>query len=43
MPADAVRAELKRLGGIHTEGIVEEMAEVFRVSVPAMKIRLGLA
>lgn len=43
MPAQAVRQELQRLGGTSAENVVEEMAEVFRVSIPAMKIRLGLS
>ena len=43
MPAQAVRRELQRLGGPEVEGVAEEMADLFRVSVPAMKIRLGLS
>ena len=43
MPSDAVRRELHRLGGINVPGVVEEMAAIFRVSVPAMKVRLGIA
>lgn len=41
MPAKAVRLELERLGGLRTEDIAEELASMFRVSIPAMKIRLG--
>lgn len=43
MPANAVRTELERLGGTDEPGVVQELAEFFRVSVPAMKIRLGIA
>lgn len=42
MPEKAVTAELKRLGGLTSPDIVDQMAELFRVSVPAMKVRLGL-
>jgi Zn-dependent peptidase ImmA (M78 family) len=43
MPAEAVKRELGKLGGTDEIGVVEELAEQFRVSVPAMKIRLGVA
>lgn len=43
MPAREVRRELARLGGHRTEEVVEELATLFRVSVPAMKVRLGVA
>lgn len=43
MPAKAVGRELERLGGRRTDDVVEELAAMFRVSVPAMKIRLGVA
>ena len=43
MPSQAVKRELQRLGGPEVEGVAEEMAELFRVSVPAMRIRLGLS
>lgn len=43
MPAEAVSDELRRLGGVDEPGVVEELAEQFRVSVPAMRIRLGIA
>lgn len=43
MPAAAVQRELRRLGGVHVPNVVEEMAAIFRVSVPAMKVRLGLS
>jgi Zn-dependent peptidase ImmA (M78 family) len=43
MPAESVGRELERLGGRGTDDIVEELASIFRVSVPAMKIRLGIA
>lgn len=43
MPAKAVGRELERLGGRRTDDVVEELAARFRVSVPAMKVRLGVA
>jgi Zn-dependent peptidase ImmA (M78 family) len=43
MPAKAVARELERLGGRRTDEVVEELASMFRVSVPAMKVRLGVA
>ena len=43
MPADAVSRELARLGGKRTPEVAEELAAIFRVSVPAMKVRLGVA
>lgn len=43
MPAKAVSRELDRLGGRRTNEVVEELATLFRVSVPAMKVRLGVA
>jgi len=43
MPAKAVGRELERLGGRRTDDVVEELAAMFRVSVPAMKVRLGVA
>lgn len=43
MPADAVRRELVRLGGKRTDEVVEQLAAIFKVSVPAMKVRLGVA
>ena len=43
MPYDKVSAELKRLGGVQVPGVAEELARAFRVSLPAMKVRLGLA
>lgn len=42
MPAAAVSKEVERLGGPSTPGVVEEVATLFKVSVPAMKVRLGL-
>ena len=41
MPAKAVSRELARLRGQPTEAIVEELANMFKVSVPAMNIRIG--
>ena len=43
MPAKAISEELHRLGGLRAQGVIEEMAARFRVSVPAMKVRLGVA
>jgi hypothetical protein len=43
MPVEAVSDELRRLGGADEPGVVEELAEQFRVSIPAMRIRLGIA
>jgi IrrE N-terminal-like domain len=42
MPPEAVEIELARLGGLHSPTVVEELAEQFRVSIPAMKVRLSL-
>lgn len=42
MPEDAVASKLKELGGLSSPDVVDELAAVFRVSVPAMKVRLGL-
>ena len=42
MPAKAVSRELERLGGKKTEETAEELAIKFRVSIPAMKVRLGM-
>lgn len=43
MPASVVGRELDRLGGKRTDDAVERLASMFRVSVPAMKVRLGVA
>jgi hypothetical protein len=43
MPANEVARELRRLGGVRTDSVAEELAAIFRVSVPAMKVRLGVA
>jgi len=43
MPATVVGRELDRLGGRRTDETVETLASMFRVSVPAMKVRLGVA
>jgi hypothetical protein len=42
MPASLVSKELARRGGLGRSGISEELAALFRVSAPAMKVRLGL-
>lgn len=43
MPAKAVSRELENLGGRRTDEVAEKLAAIFRVSVPAMKVRLGVA
>ncbi len=43
MPARVVGQELDRLGGQRTDEAVEILASMFQVSVPAMKVRLGVA
>ena len=42
MPAALVSREARLRGGASRPGVVEELAELFRVSTPAMKVRLGL-
>lgn len=42
MPAPLVTKELSRAGGAAQPGVTEELAALFRVSAPAMKVRLGL-
>lgn len=42
MPADLVRKELIELGGKRDEIAAEALARKFKVSVPAMKVRLGI-
>ncbi len=43
MPAREVKRELDRLGGEPSDDVVDELASIFKVSVPAMKVRLGVA
>lgn len=43
MPVALVSKEVRRLGGADRPGVAEELAQLFRVSGPAMKVRLGLA
>ena len=43
MPMGAVRRELLALGGIPTEEVAKELALRFKVSLPAMRVRLGLS
>lgn len=43
MPIDLVARELSRFGGVRTPSVAEELAAMFKVSVPAMKVRLGVA
>jgi hypothetical protein len=42
MPAALVTAALRDLGGALTSEVVKELAAMFRVSIPAMKVRLGV-
>jgi len=42
MPAPAVSHELEAHGGMRTPEIAEQLARLFRVSTPAMKVRLGI-
>jgi Zn-dependent peptidase ImmA (M78 family) len=42
MPRVAVKEELEKIGGIATLETARDLADVFQVSLPAMKIRLGL-
>jgi hypothetical protein len=42
MPANLVSKEVSRRGGANRPGVVEDLAELFRVSTPAMRVRLGL-
>ncbi|MFN7389252.1 ImmA/IrrE family metallo-endopeptidase [Brevundimonas sp.] len=43
MPMGAVRRELSALGGVPTEEVAKELALRFKVSLPAMRVRLGLS
>lgn len=43
MPKGAVSRELQARGGVATEDVAKELALVFKVSPPAMRIRLGLS
>jgi Zn-dependent peptidase ImmA (M78 family) len=43
MPVRSVARELDRLGGKPIQENVEELAAMFKVSIPAMKVRLGVA
>jgi hypothetical protein len=43
MPARVVSRELERLGGRQSDEAVQKLASMFRVSVPAMKVRLGVS
>lgn len=43
MPMQAVRKELASLGGVVSEEAAKELAVRFKVSLPAMRVRLGLA
>lgn len=43
MPAPLVRRELAALGGVATEENASQLASAFKVSLPAMRVRLGIA
>lgn len=43
MPTEVVSAELLKLGGLDVPDVVNILADRFRVSAPAMRIRLGVA
>lgn len=43
MPLVTVRAHLAQRGGTATEEVAQELAGIFRVSLPAMKVRLGIS
>jgi hypothetical protein len=43
MPHAAVMRELEKLGGMRDDVAAAALARQFRVSVPAMKVRLGIA
>lgn len=43
MPMERVLEELRRLGGIKDESSAVTLARLFKVSLPAMKVRLGLS
>ena len=42
MPMPRVLEELRRLGGIRDEATAISLARAFKVSLPAMKVRLGI-
>lgn len=43
MPYPSVMKELERLGGVRDEISAAALARTFKVSLPAMKVRLGIA
>ena len=43
MPQESVQRELLTLGGVATEDVADRLARIFRVSTPAMRIRIGLS
>jgi Zn-dependent peptidase ImmA (M78 family) len=43
MPMAAVRKELAALGGIADEEAAKQLAYIFKVSIPAMRVRLGVS
>jgi hypothetical protein len=42
MPSNWVMKELERRGGREVPGVAEELAALFKVSPPAMRVRLGI-
>jgi Zn-dependent peptidase ImmA (M78 family) len=42
MPAAAIALELKKRNGVRDDDVASALAGVFRVSLPAMKVRLGI-
>ncbi|MET3780526.1 hypothetical protein ABIC32_001171 [Brevundimonas sp. 1080] len=43
MPVAAVRKELHAHGGVASEDVASQLASAFKVSLPAMRVRLGVA
>src|SRR5215217_5413555 len=43
MPARAVREALNAHGGVASEAVASQLASAFKVSLPAMRVRLGIA
>ncbi len=43
MPLDAVAKELSKYNGVRDSDVASALANIFRVSLPAMKVRLGIA
>jgi len=43
MPVGAVRKELAAQGGVFSEEVASRLASTFKVSLPAMRVRLGIS